>query len=129
MKAERKKISKHIQLDELAEDERFKQLSTLRKQFMDTIKMISYRAETADYLLLREYMSKPSEGRKLIQNIYSSPADLIPNEEEETLTVRLHNFSSHVLNEAVQKYCEHLDETETIYPGTKMRTIFELVSN
>lgn len=129
MKAERKKTPKHVQLDELAEDERFKQLSTLRKQFMDTIKMISYRAETADYLLLREYMSKPSEGRKLIQNIYSAPADLIPNEEEKTLTVRLHNFSSHILNEAVQKYCEHLNETETIYPGTEMRMIFELVSN
>ena len=91
--------------------------------------MIAYRAETADYLLLREYMGKPKEGRKLIQNIYSSPADLIPNEKEKTLTVRLHNFPSHLANQAVSKYCEHLNETETIYPGTEMRMIFELVSN
>jgi len=129
LKAERKKTPKHLQLCELPTDERFEQLSTIRKQFMDTIKMISYRAETADYLMLREYMSKPNEGRKLIKNIYSSPADLIPNEKEKTLTVRLHNFSSHLNNQAVLKYCEHLNETETVYPGTEMRMIFELVSN
>ena len=56
LKAQRKKIDTHIQFSQLPEGEQFKVLKKSGKQFVDTIKMITYRAETAMVNILREYM-------------------------------------------------------------------------
>ncbi|MCP4050492.1 MAG: hypothetical protein GY730_07290 [bacterium] len=128
LKAKRKKTSKHIPVEELPEEEHFKQLSSVRKQFMDTIKMIAYRSETAMAILLRTILKKTDDVRTLLQNIFTSEADLIPNEKEKTLTIRLHNYANPLFDNAVRKLCEHLNETETIYPSTDMQIIYVLVS-
>ncbi|WP_408034229.1 putative transposase [Thiorhodovibrio winogradskyi] len=47
LKAQRKETPKHISVDELPEDARFRQLATRSKQLIDSVKMIAYRAETA----------------------------------------------------------------------------------
>ena len=129
LKEKCKKISKHIQLSELPEEERFKKLSPIRKQFMDTIKMIAYRAETAMATVLRSILARTDDARTLLCDVFTSEADFIPNAEDETLTVRLHHFANPLTDRAVRKLCEHLNETETIYPGTNMRMIYQLVSN
>jgi hypothetical protein len=129
IKKEKKKTAKHILLGDLPEEDRFRQLSPVRKQFMDTIKMIAYRAETAMAIVLRGILSKTDDARTLLQILFSSEADLIPNIEKETLTVRLHHFANPLSDRAIASLCEHLNQTETKYPGTNMRMIFELVSN
>ncbi|MCP4599057.1 MAG: hypothetical protein GY847_00700, partial [Proteobacteria bacterium] len=47
LKQKRKQTEKHIAFVDLPEEDKFQQLSPTRKQFMDTIRMISYWAETA----------------------------------------------------------------------------------
>ena len=42
----RKETHRHIAIKDLPEDQRFKQLSTHSKHFVDAIKMVAYRAET-----------------------------------------------------------------------------------
>jgi len=129
LKNRKKKTAKHILLGDLPPEDRFRQLAPVKKQFMDTIKMIAYRAETAMAIVLRGVLSKTNDARTLLQTLFSSEADLIPNSEEETLTIRLHHFANPLSDRAIKSLCEHLNQTETIYPGTNMRMIFKLVSD
>lgn len=129
LKEQRKKTSHHICVKDLPENERFEQLSTQSKHFIDTIKMIAYRAETAMANLLREKTSQPDNVRSLLRGLYSSEADLIPDYEKGTLTVQLHHLANRSFGEAIHKLCDELNATETQFPRTNLRMIFKLGSN
>ena len=53
----------------------------------------------------------------------------MPDEEKGTLTVRLHNMTNRAHDAAVAHLCAELNATETTYPGTNLRLIYELVSS
>jgi len=129
LKEERKKTPRHITMGELPEEERFKQLSTPSKHLVDTIKMIAYRAETAMANQVRESISRPDEARSLLRTLYKSDADLLPDQKERTLTVRIHHMANQASDVAIQQLCEYLNETKTIFPGTDLRLILKLGSN
>ena len=92
--------------------------------------MIAYRAETAMTVILREKstMSRGEDARHLLRSIYQSEADLIPNEAERTLTVQIHYPATRSAAEVIRHLCDELNPTQTIFPGTDLRMIFELVS-
>ena len=127
-KERRAQTPKHITVGELPEEDRFAVLAPTRKQFMDTIKMIAYRAETAMALTLRGVLTRPDEARALLREIFTTSADLIPNEEEGTLTVRLHHLTNPLSDRAARALAADLNETATLYPGTNLRLVYELVS-
>jgi len=128
-KAQRKETSKHVRLVDLPEEERFVPLSPTRKQFLDTIKMIAYRAETALAGMLWERVSRTDETRALLREIFATEADLLPDEAAGTLTVRLHHLTNHASDEAARCLAEQLNETESVYPGTNLRLAYKLVSD
>lgn len=129
LKQKRKKTTKHIAFVELPEEEKFRQLAPTKKQFMDTIRMISYRAETAMVSVLREILVRTDDARSLAREIMTTEADLIPDEKEGTLTVRLHHLTNRLSDEAARHLATHLNETETLYPGTNLRLVYKLVSD
>ena len=129
LKEKRKKTNKHIRLEELPEQERFSQLESIRKQFIDTIKMIAYRAETAMANILSKSLPHVDDARTLLRSIYTMEADIIPNEKEQIMRVRLHHLASPSSDKAARQLADHLNDTETIYPGTNLRLHYELVSN
>jgi prepilin-type processing-associated H-X9-DG protein len=131
LKAQRKGVKRHITVGQLPEGERFERLRVLSKHLIDTIKMIAYRAETAMAQTLREAMprSKHDEARSLLRALYTCEADLVPNEQEGTLTVRVHHLANRATAAAVQHLCTELTATETVFPGTELRLIYELVSS
>lgn len=129
LKLERKGMARHISFGDLPEDARFERLAVCSKHMIDTIKMIAYRAETAMAHTLKEKMARQDDARALLQSIYSLEADLLPDEKAGTLTVRLHNMASRIHDAAVAHLCDELTATETKYPGTKLRMIYELVSS
>ncbi len=45
------------------------------------------------------------------------------------LKVNLHNMTNPRNNHYVQQLCKILNESETIFPGTNLRLIYEMVSN
>lgn len=94
LKETRKSTSKHILLGDLPEQDRFSQLESTRKQFVDTIKMIAYRAETAMANILNESSCHVDDARALLRNIYTMEADIIPDENEQILRIRLHHLSN-----------------------------------
>ena len=125
LKAERKALDRHLTLKDLPQAERFSQLRATKKHFVDTIKLIAYRAETALVALAREKLSRSDDARSLIRQIFESAVDLCPNTEKKTLTVRLHRLSSPIHDGALEHLCAELTATETIYPGTDLRLVFE----
>jgi hypothetical protein len=128
-KAQRKETPKHVRLADLPEGERFVALSPTRKQFLDTIKMIAYRAETALAEILRKTTTRTEETRALLREIFSAEADLLPDEAAGILTVQLHHLANHSSDEAAQHLAEELNETETVYPGTNLRLVYKLVTD
>ena len=128
LKETRKATDKHISVSELPEADRFSVLAPRRKAFIDTIKMIAYRAETAMSALLRDSMARPDDARSLLRDIYTQEADIIPDEDEGTLTVRLHHLTNRMSDHAARLLARHLNDTDTIYPGTNLRLRYELVS-
>jgi hypothetical protein len=129
LKTQRKAIDKHLSFSQLQKCEQFNTLKKSGKQFMDTVKMIAYRAETAMVNILRGYIGKKDEARTLLRQIYMTDADLEPDEEQGTLKVKLHNMTNPRNNQYAQKLCEILNESEAIFPGTKLRLIYNVVSN
>ena len=128
LKACRKATPKHVAMADLPKEDRFKQLSAQSKYFIDTIKMIAYRAETAMAAIVREKMRRRDDARSLLRAIYETEADLIPDENAGTLTVRLHQLANRMSGEVLRHLCEELNATMTQFPGTPMRLVYELVS-
>ena len=124
----RKQTAYYIELKDMPADKRFNKLKTESKLFMNTIKMIAYRAETAVANLLVPYYKKSeNEIRMLVKEIIKSDADLIPDYKNKTLTVRLHSLSTPRANQTAKKLCKFLNKTETIYPDTDLQLIYKIV--
>jgi len=128
-KASRKATPRHITVAELSEEDRFRQLRTQSKHLIDMIKMVAYRAETAMANSLRETLGHPDEARRLLQTLYTTEADLLPDPEAKTLTVRLHHLANASSDAAIRKLCEELNATETLFPRTHLRLVFKLGSS
>ncbi|MCP4371771.1 MAG: hypothetical protein GY797_27180 [Deltaproteobacteria bacterium] len=67
--------------------------------------------------------------RALLRNIYMMEADIIPNEKEQILRIRLHHLSNPSSDKVARLLAGHLNETETIYPVTNLRLHYDLVSD
>jgi hypothetical protein len=128
LKEKRKETPHHITVEELPEEARFRQLSTQSKHLLDTLKMIAYRAETAMANSLREHLKRPDEARCLLRALYTTEADLLPDPESRTLTVRLHHAANPATDQVIEKLCEELNATETIFPRTNLRLVLKLGS-
>jgi hypothetical protein len=128
LKQERKQTPRQIPVQELPEADRFTRLRTERKYFLDTIKMIAYRAETSMASTLREKLKRADDARALLRQIYHTEVDLIPDLEAKTLTVCLHHLTQAAHDTAVHYLCEELTATETIFPGTELRLVYKLGS-
>ena len=129
VKRQRREVPKHIRACELPPEHRLDRLKTQSKHFIDTIKMVAYRAESAMAAVLREKMSRPEDTRALLRAIYSNEADIIPDEAAKTLTIRLHHLANRSADEAARHLSAELNSTATVFPGTELRLVYELVSS
>ena len=116
LKKQRKETPHHIPVKDLPESDRFSRLLTERKHFIDTIKLIAYRAETSMASLLRDQLSREDDARALLRQIYETEIDLIPDLPTNTLTVRLHHLTQAAHDQAVRHLCNELNTTETLFP-------------
>ena len=131
LKAKRREQKKKIPISQLPDQERFQQLSNRSKHFIDTIKIIAYRAETALTQILREKIKlhHRDEARALARQIFQTEANLLPDSKAGTLTVEVHSLSTPRDNAALEHLCAELTDTETKYPGTDLRLIYKKVSS
>jgi hypothetical protein len=93
---------------------------------MNIIKMICYRAETAlAEIIAPHFYKEKNERRMLIKQLFNTPADIISNEKEQSLTIKICSLSVPRYNQAINELCETLNQTETIFPGTELKMIFK----
>ena len=129
LKQQRKQTPHHTPVHSLPEQDRFTRLRTERKHFVDTIKMIAYRAETSLASLLREHLVRSDDARALLRQIFHNEVDLVPDSKSNTLTVQLHHLTQAAHDQAITQLCATLNETQTVFPGTNLRLIFKIGSS
>lgn len=129
LKQQRKQTEHHIPVKSLPEEERFTRLRTERKHFLDTIKMIAYRAETSLVSILREHLARSDDARTLIRQIFETEVDLLPDEKNKILTVRIHHLTQAAHDQVLEKLCDALNETRTVFPGTAFTMTFKIGSS
>lgn len=117
----RERIPARVKLKQMPEQTRYNKLKTESKMLMNIIKMICYRAESAMADLALPYLARAREERRMfIKQIINNNADLIPDYNKNTLTVILHSLSSPRFNKAANELNKLLNESQTIFPGTKL---------
>ncbi len=126
IKAKIKATAHYITWEKLEKDDSFQQLVPGRKRLLDTIKMIAYRAETAITGLLTGPTVDTPAARRLLQDLFVTEADILPDAENKILRIKVHGASRPAANRSLQSLFEKLNETEIIYPGTDMRLMYEL---
>lgn len=126
----RKNTGHHIPVKSLPEEDRYTRLRTERKHFIDTLKMIAYRAESSMASLLREHMARGGDdARALLRQVFQTEADLTPDLAANTLTVRLHHLTQAAHDQAIEKLLDDLNATQTVFPGTTLTLVFKLGSS
>jgi hypothetical protein len=129
LKQNRKSTPHHVAVKELPEEDRFTRLRTERKHFIDTLKMIAYRAESSMASLLREHLARGGDdARALLRQIFQTEADLTPDLVAGTLTVKLHHLTQAAHDKAIEKLLADLNATQTVFPGTKLTLVFKVGS-
>jgi hypothetical protein len=120
----------HIPVKSLPEQDQFTRLRTERKHFIDTLKMIAYRAESSMASLLRQHMARGGDdARALLRQVFQTEADLTPDLAAGTLTVKLHHLTQAAHDHAIGKLIADLNATETVFPGTTLTLVFKLGSS
>jgi hypothetical protein len=116
----------HLDWDKLPETEKFQRLAPSRKQLVDTVKMIAYRAETALASIVREELARTDDARNLLRDLFCSDADLLPDLEQRVLGVHVHPMSNPRANRVIDHLLEHLNAAEFTYPGTNLRLVYSI---
>jgi hypothetical protein len=128
VKEKKSTLDKKITYAELPDKDKFTNAINQRKHFLDTIKMIAYRAETAMANMIKKDMANPDQARILLKKAYASDANIKPDYQKKVLTVELHRLNTWKEDEVVQKLCDELNLTETIFPGTELVIFYKLLS-
>lgn len=128
VKQQRNAVPYKIPYSELPENAQFENVVNDRKHFLDTIKIIAYRAETALANIIKQYMSHKDEARLLLKQIYKTDANLSVDNKGSTLTVHIHRLTHWKDDTVLENLCEILNETETKFPDTNLTLFYKLVS-
>jgi hypothetical protein len=129
VKEKKKTIPRKITYAELPEIEKFNNVVNQRKHFLDTIKLIAYRAETAMSNLIKQHMSHEDESRLLLKQIYKTDANIIVDKQNKQLVVEIHRLTYWKDDRVLEKLCNFLNQTQTSFPDTKLTLFYKLVSS
>lgn len=115
-----------ISIGEMPEHTRYNKLKTESKHLQNIIKIICYRAETAiANLLAANYRKSSNEIRALVKSIIFAKADLYPDYQTNTLTVRLNSLATPRDNLAVREIIQTLNDYEAVFPGTELKLVYK----
>jgi len=128
VREQKKETPQHIAWEELSDDQQFRQLAPSRKQLIDTVKMIAYRAETAMTNIVREKLAHTDDARSLLRNLFCAEADLSPDAQAGLLRVHVHSMANARSNRAIEHLLTQLNAAERTYPGTTFKLVYSLAA-
>jgi len=119
---QRRAVPKRVEVRDVSEQAMVK-LATERKHLTDIIKMVAYQTESDLFALLRpHYARAEQEGRTLLHELFATAGDIHVSDSE--LHITLAPLSSPHRTRAAQAICDMLDQTATIFPGSRLRLRF-----
>ena len=119
---QRRDLPRRVEIRDLNERAVVK-LATERKHLTDIIKMVAYQTESDLLALLApHYARADQEGRTLLHELFATAGDIRVCDSELRLT--LAPLSSPHRTHAAQALCEMLDQTATIFPGSRLHLRF-----
>ncbi|MCP4458581.1 MAG: hypothetical protein GY816_11245 [Cytophagales bacterium] len=127
LKEKRSAVSKHVDFQDLPDNEKFEKLKSGSRLLLNTLKLIDYRAETAMSQILKEFLDRGQDAKLIIRELFNTEADLIPDIKAKILNVRVHRMTTLRNDDAVKKLMGKLNETETIFPGTDIKMQYYLI--
>ena len=92
--------------------------------FLNLIKMIVYRGESRTGMVLQ--MLGCQRPRSFLSELYKADAAVIPDQERGILKVRVIGMTNDAADALLAGLFEELNMSETIYPGTDLRMVFEV---
>ena len=129
VKEKKKLVQRKITYSELPENEKFNSVINQRKHFLDTIKLIAYRAETAMSNMIKKHMSHEDESRLLLKQIYKTDANIKVDEKNKRLVVEIHQLAYWKDDEILEKLCQDMNEIQMVFPDTELTLFYKLVSS
>lgn len=127
LKNRRSKISRTIEIQKLPGEEMLKKLDPAKKKFVDIIKMVAYRSETAMAMQVKEVSGRQTDARPIVRELMRQEADIIPDDKNKTLIVQVHRMANPQSNRAVQYLLDNLNETQTVFPQTNLKLHYRMV--
>lgn len=128
IKKEKENTPYKIKLADMDPDKKFNKLKTESKNFMNILKMIAYRAESAMFNCLNEFLkNNQNEGRMLIKQLINSQANIKVDQKNKILNIKINSMSTPRYNKAVAQLLEMLNDTQTIYPGTDLMLKYQIL--
>ncbi|MDE0627113.1 MAG: hypothetical protein OXH99_12000 [Bryobacterales bacterium] len=91
--------------------------------------MVAHRAETRLAAALTFGLSRPETARVLVKGMLSSDASIVPDPSAETLTLQVPHQARRRHDLALAPLLEELNRTRTLYPGTNLRLVDEILPN
>jgi len=126
LETEARALPRRVRIDEILDEKQVVRLERERKVFLDTIKMVAYRAETQLANLVGPLLPyREDEARSFIRKVFELPADVVPDRDRNRLVIRLHSMANPRSNRAVAQLCSVLNELCTRFPATRYTLRFE----
>jgi hypothetical protein len=125
LKAKRDKVPRRMPVQLLAPEAAVVKLAPERKHLTNLIKMVAYQAESAlVQTVAPHYRRVQDEGRTLIQSALASAAGLEVTKDR--LHVTLVPLSSAHRTRAIAELCDKLNQTQTVFPGSRLRLCYAI---
>ncbi len=88
--------------------------------------MIAYRAETRMMLPVMQAQGKKTHPRKLLRALMTADADILPDPANRVLRVRILGLGNDACDRQINALLAELNTTETVFPGTELRMLYEI---
>lgn len=66
---------------------------------------------------------------EVAEGIFDTEVNLIPDLQRKTLTAGLHHLTQRTHDDVIRHLCHELNATESLFPGTNLRLIYQLGSS
>ncbi len=129
VRIEKNATDKHILAGQLEASERLEVLPKSQRLFIDIIRMIAYRAETRMIPAVAGAQGKKTNPRKALQRLFDADANIIPDHDKGLLKVQILGLGSNCVDRALIPLLDELTATETVYPGTNLKLVYELAAD
>lgn len=126
LKERRSTLASHVRVGDLSDDDKPDTLPRARRLLADLVRMICYRAETRMMAPVVQGKARSDTVRTLIAALMTADASILPDHEKGILRVSILGLANNATERALLPLIDELNQTETIYPGTNLRLVYDI---